>query len=412
MPGYLGALAAVRCLGSYGVEITVAGDELLAPARWSRFTTRFIHSPRPNDAARFLDWLFEFGQREPGHFLYPTSDDAAWLFAANAGELSRRFKLFQPPLDAVVCLLDKQRLHSACAAAGIATVSTWYPQSDHEVERLARELPFPLLIKPRTQVQLRTMIKGVVVREPKLLAREYRAFRRRNAYSPAVKADFGDPSQPMLQSYCAGAMETIYSVAGFVDRQFQLLGARAAFKVLQRPRRVGVGLCFEEAPVEPEIAASLSRICCKVGYYGVFEVEFIFDAGEKRLIDFNPRFYGQMGFEIARGLPLPLFALLAANGDEARLRALAKTAKAPGNHQQVYCDRFLFRFLLTARRLAGGISRQEQARWRQWYADHAGNIVDASLDPADQRPAVVHALSELWRAARHPRGFVRRFLRE
>src|SRR5262245_56308276 len=93
MPAYGGTLAAARCLGERGISVIMAGDTFLAPARWSRYVTRWERCPPVLEAGPFLDWILSFGQREPGHVLYPTSDDLAWLFADHRRELSMYFHL-------------------------------------------------------------------------------------------------------------------------------------------------------------------------------------------------------------------------------------------------------------------------------------------------------------------------------
>ncbi|HMK72021.1 MAG TPA: carbamoyl-phosphate synthase, partial [Myxococcaceae bacterium] len=261
MPGYGGTLAAVRTLGEAGVPVTVAGSELLAPARWSRYVRRSLRCPDPRKGEPFYEWLVRFGEREPGHFLYPTSDDLAWLFASRAAELGKHFLLFQPPLSTVVTLLDKKRLYAACREVDIETLPTWFPDSLDEVARLAPELPLPLVIKPRTQVRLSTGNHGTIVEAREELVERYRKWLLRDRYLPGLELDFGDLSAPMLQAFVAAGSEGVYSVSGFVDRSGELIGARAARKVLQRPRRVGVGLCFEAAPVRQEAVEGIVRLC-------------------------------------------------------------------------------------------------------------------------------------------------------
>jgi D-aspartate ligase len=407
MPTFGGTLAAVRALGARGVRITVAGSELLAPARWSRHAQRFVRSPSPRDLNRFLDWLLAFGEREPGHFLYPASDDLAWLFSKHAAELQKRFLLFQPPVETVVRLLDKKKLHAACAEVGLATMATWFPEDVSEVERLLPELKLPLVIKPRTQVQLSTGNHGRLIEDRGDVVRRYSEWLKRDRYQPGLEQDFGDVTAPMLQAFDMGAAVGVYSLSGFIDRNGLLLGARAALKVLQRPRRVGVGLCFEDAPVELDLLERVVKLCRTVGYFGVFEVEFVIDGNEHRLIDFNPRFYGQMHFESARALPLPVFAYLAAMGDEAALARLAEESRGHDTAGSAYCFQFGHRMLMTLRRLAGTTSAAESARWKGWSARNRARMVDASADAEDWLPGVVHATAELWSAARYARGYVK-----
>jgi hypothetical protein len=57
-------------------------------------------------------------------------------------------------------------------------------------------------------------------------------------------------------------------------------------------------------------------------------LEFIRAGGKQLLIDFNPRFYSQMGFDIARGSPLPLLVYEAACGHEAQLAEVSREALA------------------------------------------------------------------------------------
>ena len=91
-------------------------------------------------------------------------------------------------------------------------------------------------------------------------------------------------------------------MAGFVDDGGECV-ALASMKILQRPRKVGIGLCFEARAIEEPLVEKIAALCRRVGYTGVFEAEFVVAGDRRLLIDFNPRFYSQMGFEVARGLP-------------------------------------------------------------------------------------------------------------
>src|SRR5260221_2742653 len=57
-----------------------------------------------------------------------------------------------------------------------------------------------------------------------------------------------------------------------------------------------------------------SGISRELGYFGLFEVEFLSFDGSWPVIDFNPRLYNQIGLDIGRGMPLPLLTCLDALG--------------------------------------------------------------------------------------------------
>lgn len=408
MAGYGGTLAAARCLGRAGIDVTVASDGAGQPASWSRWTRRSVRCPDYRDSQRFIDWLLDFGSREPRHVLYPTCDDLAFLFARHAVELGERFLLYQPPLETVLALLDKRSLAAAAAAAGLQTPVTYLPADDAALERIAHEARFPLLIKPRTQVMFRTLNKGVRVQRREDLLEAYRGYLRANTYLPTLLAERPDIARPMLQEYYPEGEEDIHSVAGFADPGGKLFVARASRKVLQQPRRVGVGVCFEDAPLDPVESRGIAALCQTTGYFGVFEAEFIRVGDRRLLIDFNPRYYNQMGFEIARGLRLPLLVYAGARGDQGGLRREVREAQGRTDHGvRAWCHRFALSLMIAMQRLSGRMSADDVRHWREWSARHRDRTVDATFDREDILPALIDAGRHLKGALRHPRAFYR-----
>lgn len=408
MAGYSGTLAAARCLGQAGIAVTVASDQAGLPAAWSRWTSRRVRCPDTRDSRRFIDWLLEFGAREPGHVLYPTSDDLAFLIARNAADLAESFLLYQPAVETILALLDKRSLAAAARTAGLETPATYFSTDDADLERIAREARFPMLIKPRTQMMFATRSKGVQVRRREDLADAYRAYTHANMYLPPLLADRPDVARPMLQEYHPQAEEGIYSVAGFIDRSGKLFVARASRKVLQRPRRLGVGICFEDAPLDPVEADGIATLCRATGYFGVFEAEFIRIADRRLLIDFNPRYYNQMAFEIARGLPLPLLTYAGAVSDMAGLERKVGEAQSVRHHVgTAWCHRSVFAMLVVAQRLSGRASVEDAQRWRVWRTEHRDRIVDAGFQRGDLLPGLIDIAIQLWGPLRHPRAFFR-----
>ena len=72
--------------------------------------------------------------------MYPTSDDMAWLMAANRDELSQRFTLLQPPPQSIFALLDKSELYSHARRLGISLPDTHAPTSMDAALALAHSL--------------------------------------------------------------------------------------------------------------------------------------------------------------------------------------------------------------------------------------------------------------------------------
>jgi D-aspartate ligase len=331
------------------------------------------------------------------------------VLALHRSELERDFHFYQPDLETLLDLLDKSRLAGVVRAAGLDMPDTWAPRTLREAEEVIRDQPGQLLIKPRTQCLLNTHSKGTILiggREDSI--RAYVEFRRRNVLAPSLASRFPDWTLPLIQRYHPEAVNRVYSIAGFIDRAGQNMAVRAAEKVLQLPSRLGTGLCFRSAPVDCELAAQLHRLLQRIGYFGVFEAEFIRLPGRSLLIDINGRLYNQLAFDIARGLPLPtLFYEGALGNDEGVTAAIAAAKDWDGSGPQAFCNRSRMSLMVGLRRILGTMPRQEARRWRDWYEADAEMVIDAVADPGDPRPRVLDLLLQLYSSIRHPRAFLR-----
>jgi D-aspartate ligase len=409
---WYGTLAATRSLGRRGVPVYVASDRWLATASWSRFTTRKLPCPPLEEPERFLDWLCAVGQREPGVVLYPTSDDATFLYALRIDELSRTFRMYQPGLDPILHVLDKKRLYATARKVGIDVPDTWFPESEADVEKIAREAPMPLLVKPRTQVLSHTHSKGIIVHDRADLLPSYRRLRD-SRYGKALLDRMPGASQPMIQSYLVEGAQQIHVLAAFRDRERRSFAARSGFKIFQRPRSLGIGLCFVDAPLDLHLGERVRDLADAVGYFGLFQLEFIRVGNRDLLIDFNPRFYNQLAYDVARGLPLPQMVYSAACGETGEVTRLVHDAgngHGRGNEGLVFCYDFGLKLMLATQLLTGRMSTAEAARWRKWRDDHRDRAIDPAKSPGDELPALVDMAAEIVRIARHPRAFVRKIV--
>ena len=406
---YYGTLAAARAYGRAGVKVTMADENRQARALFSRHVDQKLAHPPISKPRELVDWLVDWGRKnaDGSTLLYPPNDHLAWLFAAERDRLSKAFAMFSPSEDAVFTLLDKKRLHEACAAVGIDVPLTL---ALADVERGRGAPPWPVLLKPRTQVYLTSGIKGFIAHDRAELDAELKRFRELVTFDPVLTERHPDIAEPMIQEYLTAAETNIFSVSGFVGADGSSV-ARAAMKVLQRPRKVGIGLCFEGRHVEEPLVEKIAALCKKIGYHGAFESEFIVEGDKRLLIDFNPRFYSQMGFDIARGLPLPMLVWHAARGDHDCVRIELDRARSwRSTGREVYLHKTMFDLVLGLQGLSGQMSRDEVRRWRSWYASHRQTAVDAVRDPDDRMPAVVDTAQWVRHFARHPRSFVRSFV--
>jgi hypothetical protein len=209
---------------------------------------------------------------------------------------------------------------------------------------------------------------------------------------------------------CTQASERIYTVDGFADRSGEVFTTLGCTKLLQWPRGSGSGVVFEETPVDAAASAGLRRLFGSVGYFGIFDAEFLEDGGRLLLIDVNPRLYNHMDFEVKRGLPLAWLAYLGALEEretlEAAVRAAPGPAAAPGRGR-AYVHGLPTWLMLRFQRLSGAMSRAEVRAWRRWLAERDEPTRDPTTWPGDPGPVLGDALHLLRTGLRHPREFLR-----
>ncbi len=411
-PGYYGTLAATRSLGRIGVPVCTFGPPAISPGRYSRYNYTHMRSPPFEQTDRWTAWLLNARGSLAGSVVYATSDAVSYALAKFHKELSAQFLLFQPGLETMMCVLDKGRLLDHARAVGIETPETWLPRSREEARQIVNEVSQSLLVKPRSQLAILRYIKGALTqRGGDALLRGFDQIVNAGAHDPDFARNHPEVMMPMLQAYYPEARERVYSLSGFRDRTGLKTAVLASVKVMQRPRDLGVGLCFEEAAVDEGLASKILSLCEQIGYFGAFEAEFIQTGGRSLLIDFNARFYNQLGLDIARGLELPRLVYASATGQDDMVDTLIgafRTREACRHY--AFCNSVQFDLLTRARRRFGSITKEELLRWQQWRALPGRTLVDATFDADDHLPYVVDVGSQLLSTFRHLRGFLRECL--
>lgn len=406
-----GTLAALRDLAGYGVDVNVIVDHPFCAAGWSRCAAHRYAGPVESDNVRYLDRLLAIGKSNPGQVLLPTSDELVWLYTSNAPILARYFRLYQPPIETIERILDKALLEKAATIAGLAVLPSWDPQSADELAELAPRLPYPVLIKPRTHVHRLRNDKGVVVHSPDELAAEYPRFLARERYRFDDTARAPGAVRPVIQKFVNIGREGVVSISGFIGQSADVFVTRRSTKILQRSRPVGVGVCYESCSADPDLSQAVYRLCRELGYFGLFEVEFILHDGAWTVIDFNPRLFNQIGLDLRRGLPLPMLAYLDALGETEAVRTLAAEAEheAPAG-KVVFSDNFTLHVILLAQTLCMRARLKDLAYWRGWARQNRARMVHFASDRSDPMPGIIHILSEIYLGFRAAPRFVRTML--
>jgi D-aspartate ligase len=303
---YQGGVGAVRTLGRLGVPVYAIHDDARAPAARSRYLREVLEwdfDGAPSEES--VEIVLEAGRRIGGPPVLIVTDDTAQAFVSEHTDALRQvFEFPQQPAGLTERLYSKRGLHELCLEHGVAAPVTTFPQSRDEAREAIERTTFPLVLKPIDVVR----------------------FRRRNNLGMYIAKDAADalaaydrledPAAPnlMVQEYLPGPSSSVWVFTGYFDSRSELVFGAGGTKLRQYPIHTGA-TCFGDVRSNPEMEAVTARFVKALGYSGVFDCGYRYDASEGRykLLDVNPRVglnfrqcVGRNGMDVVRALYLDL----------------------------------------------------------------------------------------------------------
>ncbi|MGA2520241.1 MAG: hypothetical protein ABSG81_05410 [Acidimicrobiales bacterium] len=310
MPGYPlhhGGVGAVRSLGRAGVPVYAVVEDRYTPAALSRYLTGSVVA-RPGDGedpARLLERILEFGAGLGRRALIVCTDDAAAvLVAEHSAALRPHFVLPAVPADLPRRVADKHWLFDFCRHHDIPAPATHLLDTGDDLERALEELRFPLVVKTTA---LRASGVTTALRASGGIAQSRRELRQ-------MCGQWVEPFRVVVQEYLPDEVSEDWIVHGYCDERAEMKVAFTGRKVRSWPPRTGA---TARAYVETntELLALAASLCCRIGYRGVFDLDWRLDrrTGRYNLLDFNPRvgaqfrmFEDDAGVDVVRAMHLDL----------------------------------------------------------------------------------------------------------
>jgi predicted ATP-grasp superfamily ATP-dependent carboligase len=292
-------LSFVRSLSRHGVPtILIAGRRLLGS--FSRHGVRFRMPPVEDEPQAWLDLLDEVASVLGGSpVLFALSDAHCAFVSRNAGRLSRSFRFLLPDEETMSRILDKRRQYAAAEDAGIRVPLTFYPEDGADLVRLASEIDYPVILKPRT----------AHVGRPKISNRKVVVLRSATELISAWFECATSGARFMVQAIVAGGDDAIFWYSGFWDEQCRERAWFTVQKLRQFPPRFGDG-SFQRTVEAPEVLRLSRRLLETFRYRGLVMVEFKRDArnGIWYLMEINPRTVSGNQLGVTAGVDLPWIA--------------------------------------------------------------------------------------------------------
>jgi len=374
-------LGLARALGREGVRVFALDPHREALGMNSRYVSPVITPDIKAGEGRYLDFLLEFGRSLPARaVLYPTGDPTVVLVSRERDALARCYDFVMPEHATVLKLLTKDGLDAVAREHGIPAPRTVIPADRSAVEAAARDLAFPVILKPAESHAWKareiTDIIGVGTKvvpcatPDELLAN----YDRIAAHDPAVVVQEVVPGEDERLAYCCF----------YVGRSGEMLGFFAGRKRRVLPPGFG-SASMAESMADPALADATLRLVRAVGYRGLGGVEFKLDPRDNtyKLIEFNARFGLWDALGARCGVNLALIAWRDAQGLPVQPRLEYRTGV-----KWVSIERDLSAFRL--------YRRQGKLTTRQWLRSLAGEKMWAVFAWDDLAPFLSTTPGYLW----------------
>lgn len=358
------ALGIIRSLARAGVRVIACDHDRRALGLLSRYATPALMADPLSEPERFRADLVALARAEGGRgVLFPTHDEAVATIGPHEAEIEAVARRPWSPWATMSAIIDKGHQHEVARGIGFPVPATVTPEDDSDIAAYARDLRFPVILKPRYSPEFRRRFRAQV-----LEANDVEELRRQWALAAEYR--------PQLSEVIPGDDAQLWSLGSYRDADGRPLASFTGRKLRQWPPRFGTARAAE-GRWDAAYAARGHALLDALGFHGISQLETKRDARDGRdyLIEVNPRSWLWVGLATNCGVNLPYAAWLDAVG---RPRTL------PDGHRSG------LRWILATKHLAGSLREIRRGEWtaRAFASTLRPPVVDGVLDLRDPRPAL------------------------
>lgn len=291
------SLAVVRSVGKKYYTIVSSNKGLASLSFYSKYCKERINYPSPKMKESFIDFMLQIVQRKKIDVLLPLRSTTVPLISEFKDQFSRYVKVPIAEYKYLKIASDKKETFKLAERLNLPTPKTFYPENINEIENIASNLSYPVVVKAPFGAGSRTV--WYVNSKLELI----------DLYKRLTEFD----SLPMIQEYIPGDGYGFFAL-------FNNGEPRAIFmhhRIREYPITGGPSVVCESIYDEKLKEIGLKTLKA-LNWHGVAMVEFKKDVrdGKYKLIEINPKFWGSLPLAIASGVDFPyLTCKMALEGD-------------------------------------------------------------------------------------------------
>jgi D-aspartate ligase len=276
-------LGIARNLAPLGVPVIIVDPDFCI-GRFSRFVQKYYRCPPLTDMEAFVSFLKQLAseKRLDKWVLYPTSDMAVCALSKYKNKLDPYYRVPTPEWDVTKFAYDKKLSYQLAEQVKVPVPKTCFPENIEQLGHL--DLDFPVVLKPTIKDNFFPVTKKKAIK-----AKNKDDLIEVHKYMSSII----DRSEIMVQELIQGGASNLYSFCSLFGD-----GIAKAKLIARRPRQhpMEFGNCttFAHTCEVPEIEEYAVRMLSQMRYYGLCEVEFMYDNNDKKFkfLEINPRTWG------------------------------------------------------------------------------------------------------------------------
>ncbi len=274
---HIQALGLARMADAIGLEVTLMNDYRASITRFSNACHHFILFKDEQDLLKKLIHR----ENEKDTLLVATNDGLISFISDNYNSLAAKYNLSIPQPDVVDVCLNKKLTYQKARTLDIPIPESYFPDSIDEIQDLAAKINYPVILKPAV---MHTFYKKT----------GKKVFFCNNEYDLVQNyeklLELIPPDEVIVQQFLDGGPKKLYSFASFTAGGIVYAGF-VTNRLRQKPMDFGISTCYAKTVISREIESLASKFLTSINYFGLAEVEFMYDEVAKnyKLLEINPR---------------------------------------------------------------------------------------------------------------------------
>lgn len=312
-----------RSLGRRGIPVYGIDPDPSTPGRASRYVQLVVSPDWRKSKEEFIQFMIDFGRRLGRKaVLFALSDNDVLLVSENREKLSPYYEIVMPDHETVLRLLTKDGLRKTAIELNIPAPKTVHPKSAEDLNSLADDLMFPVILKPVESLYWHKKEIADLLRASALSghAKVVVCGNKEELFEAYQKIAVFD-NRMIVQEVIPGEDDQLVYFASYTNRNSETIASFAGRKIRIIPAGFG-SASYVKTIADAELSAVALKLLAGVKYQGPCGIEFKKDPRDNlyKLVEVNARFGLWDGLSVKVGVDLPYVAYCDAIGQPVNRR--------------------------------------------------------------------------------------------